>query len=96
MGWQQRARMREEGEAEMAHPSGLARQLGIEDVGADLPPRESRRQIDRSLGDELDVSAKLNVKVDAPAGTEVKANGGGMFEKNVSVDRQIGSQNLAM
>jgi hypothetical protein len=41
------------------------------------------------LGDQIDVSGKLNVKVDAPAGTSVRAKGGGMFEKGVTVDRGI-------
>jgi hypothetical protein len=62
----------------------------------DLAPRSSqasldigRSQVDRMLGDQIDVSGKLNVKVDAPAGTSVRAKGGGMFEKGVTVDRGI-------
>jgi hypothetical protein len=48
-----------------------------------------RGQVDRMLSDQIDVSGKLNVKVDAPAGTSVRAKGGGMFEKGVTVDRGI-------
>ena len=42
------------------------------------------------MASELDVSGRLNVAVDAPAGTEVKATGGGMFANSVSVDRRMG------
>ena len=49
-----------------------------------------RRRLDRDMGDALDVSGRLNVAVDAPAGTEVKASGGGMFANSVSVDRRMG------
>jgi hypothetical protein len=41
------------------------------------------------LSDQLDVKGKLNVKVDAPAGTSVRAKGGGMFENNVTLDRGL-------
>ena len=51
---------------------------------------DGRRRLDRDMGDELDVSGRLNVAVDAPAGTEVKATGGGMFANSVSVDRRMG------
>jgi hypothetical protein len=48
-----------------------------------------RNQIDRVLSDQIDVRGKLNVKVDAPAGTSVRAKGTGMFEKGVTLDRGI-------
>ena len=51
---------------------------------------DGRRRLDRDMGDALDVSGRLNVAVDAPAGTEVKASGGGMFANSVSVDRRMG------
>ena len=51
---------------------------------------DGRRRLDRDMGDALDVSGRLNVAVDAPAGTEVKATGGGMFANSVSVDRRMG------
>ena len=56
--------------------------------GEDLD--DGRRRLDRDMGDALDVSGRLNVAVDAPAGTEVKATGGGMFANGVSVDRRMG------
>ena len=56
--------------------------------GEDLD--DGRRRLDRDMGDALDVSGRLNVAVDAPAGTEVKASGGGMFANSVSVDRRMG------
>ena len=49
-----------------------------------------RRRLDQDMASELDVSGRLNVAVDAPAGTEVKATGGGMFANSVSVDRRMG------
>ena len=55
----------------------------------DLDLDAGRRRLDRDMGDELDVSGRLNVAVDAPRGTEVKASGGGMFANNVTVDRRL-------
>lgn len=49
-----------------------------------------RSVLDKAIGDELNVKGKLNVDVNAPSGTEVKADGEGMFEKNVSVNRSVG------
>jgi hypothetical protein len=50
-----------------------------------------RRETDRGLADEANIrpSGNLNVNVRAPAGTEVKASGDGMFKDNVSLDRQM-------
>jgi hypothetical protein len=52
-----------------------------------------RKAVDRVLGDQIDVSGKLNVKVDAPAGTTVRAAGSGMFANAVTVDRGIAPAN---
>jgi hypothetical protein len=66
----------------------LQRVMGTAKSGAAAP---SRRDLDRSLADESGVEPRgnLNVRVNAPAGTEVKASGDGMFEGNVSLDRQM-------
>jgi hypothetical protein len=50
-----------------------------------------RRDLDRGLANEdnIDASGDLNVNVKAPAGTEVKATGGGIFDGNVSLQRQM-------
>jgi hypothetical protein len=83
--------------------SSLEAQLGGLDIPVDLPGgtdmwgRESsklsdgRKQLDAGLAHEHDVDASgdLNVNVKAPAGTEVKATGGGMFDGNVSLQRQM-------
>jgi hypothetical protein len=47
--------------------------------------------LDRGLANEheVDASGNLDVNVKAPAGTEVKANGDGMFKGNVSLQRQM-------
>jgi hypothetical protein len=47
--------------------------------------------LDRALGTEsgVEASGNLNVRVSAPAGTEVKASGEGMFANNVSLERQM-------
>jgi hypothetical protein len=55
----------------------------------DIEQERGRRQLDRDMGDQLDVSGKLNVSVNAPAGTDVKASGDGMFKDNVSLDRSL-------
>jgi hypothetical protein len=61
--------------------------------GADREDLDAgRRMLDGDMGAEMDVSGRLNVQVDAPRGTEVKANGGGMFENNVSVDRRMADE----
>jgi hypothetical protein len=65
-------------------PLSYGRELDREDIN------RGRDQFDRTLGDELDVRGKLNVAVEAPKGTEIKASGGGMFENNVTVDRKFG------
>jgi hypothetical protein len=63
--------------------------------GVDLPMREfnplDRSGLDRGLAAESGVEAKgnLDVNVKAPAGTEVKAEGDGMFKGNVAMNRQI-------
>jgi hypothetical protein len=63
--------------------------------GIDLPMREfdptDRKSIDRGLANESGVEAKgnLDVNVKAPAGTEVRAEGDGMFKGNVTTNRQI-------
>jgi len=64
-----------------------------EDLEEEL--NRGRSHLDRSLGDELDVKGKLNVDVDAPRGTEVKAKGDGMFEGGVTVNRSMGDQSEA-
>ena len=49
-----------------------------------------RDELDKHLNEQLDnIKARLNVEVDAPKGTEVKASGDGMFEKGVTVNRKI-------
>jgi hypothetical protein len=48
----------------------------------------SRDRIDRL--NELDVRGRLNVKVEAPTGTTVRASGGGMFKDGVTLDRSLG------
>jgi hypothetical protein len=48
----------------------------------------SRERIDRL--NELDVRGRLNVKVEAPTGTTVRASGGGMFKDGVTLDRSLG------
>jgi hypothetical protein len=60
-------------------------------VGFMSTPALDRRTLDRELGDEsnVELSANLNVNVRAPAGTEVKADGNGMFKNNVSLDREL-------
>jgi hypothetical protein len=55
-----------------------------------------RRTVDRGLAEESEIEPRgnLNVRVNAPAGTEVKANGDGMFKGNVSLERQLGLPTL--
>jgi hypothetical protein len=48
----------------------------------------SRRRFDR--GQEVDVRGRLNVRVEAPTGTRVRASGGGMFKDGVRLDRSLG------
>jgi hypothetical protein len=60
-----------------------------EDAGQSIAFDRGRDQLDRQMAEELDVNGKLNVKVDAPAGTSVSATGGGMFENNVTLDRGL-------
>ena len=48
-----------------------------------------RTTLDRSLSDNIEPQGNLDVNVKAPAGTEVKADGDGMFKGNVSLDRQM-------
>jgi hypothetical protein len=64
----------------------LSTQLGSRDI-----PSEGRPSLDRGLAAESDIEPRgnLNVRVNAPAGTEVKATGEGMFEGNTSLDRQM-------
>jgi hypothetical protein len=49
------------------------------------------QDLDRGLANEheVDASGDLDVNVKAPAGTEVKANGDGMFKNNVTLNRQM-------
>ena len=100
MGWQERRQRSDELKASQAQESELSRSLGAGLIGQesiDLPPIDrsseeldrGRRDVDQHLSDQLDVKGKLNVDVEAPKGTEVKANGGGMFENNVSINRRI-------
>jgi hypothetical protein len=56
-------------------------------LGLSAIPASMRKRMDGALNDEVKASGNLNVKVEAPAGTTVKATGGGMFEDNVNVDR---------
>ena len=68
-----------------------ARRSALQEIdGASLDLDAGRRRLDQDMASELDVSGRLNVAVDAPAGTEVKATGGGMFANSVSVDRRMG------
>jgi hypothetical protein len=50
-----------------------------------------RINLDRGLAneDQIDASGNLDVNVKAPAGTEVRADGDGMFKGNVSLQRQM-------
>ena len=47
-----------------------------------------RSSLDRSLN-EVQPQGNLDVSVKAPAGTEVKADGDGMFKGNVTLDRRV-------
>ena len=67
----------------------LATQLGLRDVPGAGMREFDRSTLDQHLSDEIDVKGRLNVKVEAPAGTEVKATGDGMFKNGVTVDRTI-------
>lgn len=62
-------------------------------AGADhlLARNFDRSLLDTGLANEsrVDASGNLDVNVKAPAGTEVKAEGDGMFKGNVSLDRQM-------
>jgi hypothetical protein len=66
-----------------AEEGQLSRELGVEDIG--------RSSLDRGLASESGIDAKgnLDVNVRAPAGTEVRAEGDGMFKGNVTTNRQI-------
>ena len=59
--------------------------------GGSAPIDLDRDVINRSLSRDADIQPRgnLNVNVKAPAGTEVKAEGDGMFKGNVSLDRQM-------
>jgi hypothetical protein len=76
-------------ESQMEYQSKHFGEATIPDKPKSISLEHGRSQVDRMLSDQLDVSGKLNVKVDAPAGTSVRAKGGGMFEKGVTVDRGI-------
>jgi hypothetical protein len=71
------------GRESQAQDTELSRSLGADLIG--------RSSLDSGLAREHDVDASgdLNVSVKAPAGTEVKAEGDGMFKDNVSLDRQM-------
>jgi hypothetical protein len=83
-------RPRDQLERDAANPN----KIDLPPIDPDERPEPSglaagRKRLDRDMGNELDVSGKLNVKVDAPAGTEVKATGDGMFKNGVSLDRSL-------
>jgi hypothetical protein len=65
-------------------------------LAADAETARSRVALDRDLADESGTEARgnLNVNVRAPAGTEVRADGDGMFKGNVSLDRQMSMPTL--
>jgi hypothetical protein len=68
----------------MADAVAAAQQVTQRDI---LDP-VSRRRFDR--GQEVDVRGRLNVRVEAPTGTRVRASGGGMFKDGVRLDRSLG------
>jgi hypothetical protein len=102
MGWQARAAQAkelEQNQKEAATSGTLAQSLGLNEVtlasqrNVDLPGVDrtmlDRSTLDRSLSDNIEPQGNLDVNVKAPAGTEVKADGDGMFKGNVSLDRQM-------
>jgi hypothetical protein len=66
----------------------LASQRNVDLPGVDRTMLD-RSTLDRSLSDNIEPQGNLDVNVKAPAGTEVKADGDGMFKGNVSLDRQM-------
>ena len=67
----------------------LAKGRNVEpSFGVDWEKSINRSALDRSLSD-VEPRGNLDVSVKAPAGTEVKAEGDGMFKGNVSLDRQM-------
>jgi uncharacterized protein (TIGR02594 family) len=49
---------------------------------------EARKQIDRTQAAKVEGTGKISVDVNAPRGTKVEAEGGGLF-KNVEINRQV-------
>jgi hypothetical protein len=71
---------------------GATGEFGVRPGGGGMIDDADRTRFDQAMGDDMDVSGKLNVEVDAPRGTEVKASGGGMFANSTSVDRRISDE----
>jgi hypothetical protein len=74
--------------ASLVNAAIRAREIGR--IAGGARAEEDRGELDRNLADDAgEAHGSLNVRVNAPPGTEVKANGDGMFKGNVSLDRQM-------